>query len=283
MGTAVLTGVLDSTRESRGTTPFSRFIATTKTESSAERLRIELIEHRNRLDIHHGDNEEAFRKADVIILGCKPYMAEEILRFRNRERTLEALKGKLIISLVAASPPAKLFKYIYGYDIHNDGVDTKDPCYITSANPSIAATVRESSTTVLTPHPLLPKHFVDMTHWIFSQVGRVYYVQPELYDVGCIVGGATGAFMAVAIEGLLDGAVAEGIKRSDARAILAQSLIGLGKLMESGELPSEIQEKCSSPRGLTIRGLLALEAGGVRPAFSKAVMESTERARQLQN
>lgn len=87
--------------------------------------------------------------------------------------------------------------------------------------------------------------------------------------------------MTVAVDGLLDGAVAEGMKRSEAMELVAGMLRGCAELLGNGGHPAVLREEIASPKGTTIRGLMELERGGVRGAFGRAVIEASERAREL--
>lgn len=89
------------------------------------------------------------------------------------------------------------------------------------------------------------------------------------------------AFLTVAIDGILDGAVKEGIKRADARALMAQSLRGLTHLLESGKTGDVIREETSSPRGTTIEGLTGLEEDRVRYAYCRSVERGTKRSKAM--
>jgi pyrroline-5-carboxylate reductase len=90
-----------------------------------------------------------------------------------------------------------------------------------------------------------------------------------------------GAFISVALDGILDGAVSQGLKRSLGRTMVTQSLMGLAKLLEAGDTPDVLREKFASPRGTTIDGLLSLEEDKVRSAFSKAVIKTAHKSQSM--
>ena len=130
-------------------------------------------------------------------------------------------------------------------------------------------------------HTNVPEDMMELTNWIFLQLGKTAPVTPDLYDIGGVLAGASGVFLSVALDGILDGAVHQGLKRAQARAILTQTLVSLAKLLEEGNTPDVLREKFSSPRGTTIEGLLSLEEDSVRHAFSKAVIKSTHRSQTM--
>lgn len=71
------------------------------------------------------------------------------------------------------------------------------------------------------------------------------------------------------------------MKRVEAKEMLAETLRGMADLLAAGEHPAVLREAISSPRGTTSRGLLALGAGNVRSSFSRAIMDATDRAREM--
>jgi pyrroline-5-carboxylate reductase len=275
MGSAVLSGIL-ANHKTATQAPITKFIACVQTPSSAERLRTTFKDHLDHLTVLHNDNLTAFQQADVILLACKPYLARSIL---SPDGVREALHGKFLISILAGSSPEKLASFIYPGVLLESAAGHR--CHITRATPNMAASLGSSMTLIETATPALPPELAGVAEWIFGQVGGVKYVAPDVFDVGSAVTGAGIAFLTVAVDGMLDGAVAEGVKRGEAREMVAQTLRGMADLLAAGNHPAVLREEISSPRGTTIRGLLALEEGRVRASFSKAVMEATERAREL--
>jgi len=275
LGSAILTGVLEACGriEANGDEPrISRFIATVNSEGSAEALRSRFAKYLDRLEVRRGDNVTAMKEADIILLGFKPYMVELVLK---AEGVREALAGKLVISLLIGTPPKKLEAAIFHAEPR--GKDEKI-FYIKRACLNVAAEFGESMTIIETTP--MPEEYEEVTDWILAQLGKTASVAPDLFDIGCVVGGAAGAFLTVAFDGMLDGAVSQGLKRADANKMLTQLLFSMAKLLEN-EHPAVLREKFSSPKGTTIDGLLSLEEDRVRHAFSKAVIASSKRSQEI--
>lgn len=277
MGTAVLAGIL-ANRNTAAQAPVTKYIACVQSPSSAARLTAQFQSHLDHLTILQNDNLKAFQAADVILLACKPDMASSILR---ESGMLAALEGKFLISILAGSAPAKLAQLIYGDVALSLQREPERRCVIARATPNMAASLGSSMTLIEAAWPPLPQELSDMAAWIFRQVGEVRYVEPSVFDCGSTLAGAGIAFMTIAVDGLLDGAVAEGIKRAEAKEMLAQMLRGMADLLAAGSHPAVLREEISSPRGTTIRGLLALEKGAVRGSFSRAIIDATKRAGEM--
>jgi pyrroline-5-carboxylate reductase len=283
MGAAILSGVLESCSraQANGEEPkISRFIATVNSEGSADALQRRFEGYADRFDVRRGENVTAMREADIVLLAFKPYMVDLVLR---QPGVREALAGKLIISVLVGSPPAKLEEAIFNRDSDFDWgeIPRKEqgkPLYIKRAMLNIAAEFRESMTVIETTN--MPRQYEEITEWIFLQLGKIQPVAPDLFDIGGVLAGASGALLSVAFDGMLDGAVKQGLKRADAKKILTHSLFSMAKLLEN-EHPAVLRERFSSPKGTTIDGLLSLEEDRARYAFSKAVIASTKRSLEI--
>jgi pyrroline-5-carboxylate reductase len=226
--------------------------------------------------ILQNDNVKGVQAADVIILGCKPYMVEDILR---EEGIREALRGKLLISICAGVPVEQMENVLYGPD--SPITERENRCRVVRAMPNTAAVVRESMTVIATVTPPLPTELESLVTWIFTRIGRVVHLPPSMMDVSTALCGSGPAFLALMMESLADGAVAMGLPRAEAQLMAAQTMRGTAGIVLSGEHPALVREKVSTPGGCTIGGLLVLEEGRVRGTVARCVREATVVAAQL--
>lgn len=108
MGTAVLSAIIntlsapqiDGADESKAPLP-AKFLATVNSQSSVERL---AKTFGDKVQISIGKNDQVVEKSDLIILGCKPFLAETILTPIPKE----LFKGKTVVSLLAGKTIAQL-------------------------------------------------------------------------------------------------------------------------------------------------------------------------------
>lgn len=288
MGVAILSGVLDSIREhSKATSPKSeeegssripsRFIACVKRPESVKRVDEALSCYGQNVTVIADDNLRGVQEADVVLLGCKPYMIRDIL---GAEGIREALAGKILISILAGVPSEQIMQILYDGSSEISSQDGNQ-CQVVRAMPSTAAAVRQSMTVVETSTPPLPKAQADLVTWIFSKIGKVVRVAPTAMDVCTALCGSGPAFMALVMEAMADGAVAMGLPRAEAQMMAAQTMKGASDLVLNGQHPAILREKTSTPGGCTIGGLLVLEEGAVRGTVARAVREATVVASQL--
>lgn len=272
LGTAIAGGIIDP---ARGNT-IRRLIATVGTEPSKHRVESALADNSSRLEVLLQDeNVRAIQEADVVLLAVKPVKREG---FFNAPGIREALRGKLLISILAGISTKELIRLLLGdQQVSSDQL----PLQIVRAMPNMAAKIREAVTLFTADLNTLSKDNLEIASWIFNQVGSAQYIAESSFDIAAVLVGCGGSLLLLAIDGLLDAAVAEGLKRSEAQNMVVTSAIGMMKLVPAGDHPSVLREKIASPGGCSIRALLELEKAGVRSAYTGAIMAASEKSRSM--
>lgn len=297
MGIAILSGVLSSLYEiqaekslflqstSGTSTPAeevpsrlpSKFIACVRRPESARKIKHALKQHLKAVTIVQNDNVKACKEADVVLLGCKPYMVADILK---EEGMREVLAGKLLISICAGVPVTQIEEALYGEAITGDPVK-QGKCRVVRAMPNTASAIRESMTVIATSVPPLPADTSSLVTWIFKRIGDVVHLPASTMDASTALCGSGPAFFALMLEAAIDGGVAMGLPRAEAQRMAAQTMRGAAGLVLAGEHPALLKDKVSTPGGCTIGGLLVLEEGRVRGTVARAIREATVVASQL--
>ncbi|KAK7892993.1 delta 1-pyrroline-5-carboxylate reductase [Exophiala xenobiotica] len=254
----------------------STFIACVRRPESAKRIKLAVENYCPKVTVLQDENFKGVTAADVVILGCKPYMVSDILR---EEGIKDALAGKLLISICAGVPVEQMGKALYG-ESYPANIPS-DACRLVRVMPNTAAIVRESMTVIATSSPPLPSDLSAVVEWIFTRIGRVVHLPPSMMDVSTALCGSGPAFLALMMESLADGAVAMGLPRAEAQLMAAQTMRGTAGMVLAGEHPALVREKVSTPGGCTIGGLLVLEEGRVRGTVARSVREATVVAAQL--
>ncbi|KAF5002055.1 hypothetical protein FDECE_10734 [Fusarium decemcellulare] len=268
LGTAIAAGILDPV--DKNGISIKRLIATVGTEPSKHRVEDALSQHSSRLTVLlHQDNVRAIQEADVVLLAFKPVKREEVF---GAPGIKEALRGKLIISIMAG---------ISTKEIARLADDSTGNLQAVRVMPNMAAKIREAVSLCTANSDTLSKDNLEIATWIFSQVGEAQFIAESSFDISAVLVGCAGSLLLLAVDGLLDAAVAEGVKRPEAQKMVVNSAIGMMKLVPAGDHPSVLREKIASPGGCSIRALLELEKLGVRSAFTSAIMAAAERSKSM--
>ena len=228
------------------------------------------LERLKELDRQYGiqvssDNADLVRHSDIIILAVKPQIMDSVLK----EIAPAVTRKKLLISIAAGVSTAKIRAVLH-----------KDARLI-RVMPNTPALVLEGVTAIAKADGLEPDD-LDTAGEIFSAVGRVVVLDESLMDAVTGLSGSGPAYVAVVIESLADGGVRMGLDRITAMTLATQTVLGAAKLLlETGLHPGALKDMVSSPGGTSIAGIAALEEGGIRTTFIKAVERATERSREL--
>jgi pyrroline-5-carboxylate reductase len=117
---------------------------------------------------------------------------------------------------------------------------------------------------------------------VLGSVGTVVRVPESLLDAVTGLSGSGPAYVFLVAEALIEAGVLAGLPRPVSSSLAVQTLLGAARLLaESGDGPEALRAAVTSPGGTTAAGLRALERAGVRSAFLDAVMDATERSREL--
>ncbi|MEA3289035.1 MAG: pyrroline-5-carboxylate reductase [Campylobacterota bacterium] len=132
--------------------------------------------------------------------------------------------------------------------------------------PNLCASVGESLTT-LTGDIVIKEEALEL----FSAIGQTVWLSSEKeLDIATAVAGSGPAYLALIHEALCDGAVKQGMKRTDAINVANGLFKGFGELIGTTNA-SLLKDGVMSPGGTTAAGYAALEENAVRNGCIKAV------------
>jgi pyrroline-5-carboxylate reductase len=204
-------------------------------------------------------------EADVVILAVKPQIMAPVLR-----EVLPALTNRpLLISLAAGVSTATIQSVLGKYQ------------RLIRVMPNTPALVLQG-VTAIAKSPGLDVDDLETAQEIFAAVGKVVVLDEEQLDAVTGLSGSGPAYIAIVIESLADGGVKMGLDRATAMTLATQTVLGAAMLLsETGLHPGALKDMVSSPGGTTIAGIAALEEGGIRTTFIRAVERATLRSREL--
>ncbi|EON62600.1 hypothetical protein W97_01824 [Coniosporium apollinis CBS 100218] len=260
MGTALLSGILQATEKSSHDLKFSLSV---RSEASLDRLQQD-SRVAGRTQYVGTSNVEAARLSDVVLLGFRPHQLSEVL---SEPGLAEALKDKLIISLLAGVPTRQI------------SASLADSDRVARVIPSIGAQINESMSIIAAAS--LNAVDKELVIWLFQQVGRTQIVSEELIGSFTAVSAACHALTVVAADAIVDGSVAEGISRPEALELAAQCLRSSASMLQGHMSIEGLKESMSIANGITINAILELDRGRVRPGISDAVRHAVRYARGM--
>lgn len=209
------------------------------------------------------NNADAIKGADYIILAVKPWLVEDVLC----ELSADALQpGQVVISVAAGVPWEKMSQTLRagGYTL------PEEMFYVI---PNIAAEQLQSMTFVA---PVVDKNnragdVVDL----FKFVGDVLLTDEAHLGAGTALASCGIAYALRYLRAATEGGVQLGFKAEDALQIVNQTMTGaISLLHSSGKHPEELIDMVTTPGGITIKGLNAMEEAGFTNAVIQGLMAS---------
>ena len=227
------------------------------------------VERQRELTARYGikmlENTEAVAEAETVILVVKPQDMSDLL-----SEIAESIKpGTLVVSLAA-------------------GVDTT---FIESRLPEGVAVVRVMPNTpaqvdegmaAISPGSHSTQDHLDRVTEILSATGRVITVPERYQDAVTAISGTGPAYLFFVVEAMIEAGVHLGLPRDTATELVVQTMLGSAKLLrETGEHPTVLRERVTSPGGTTAAAVRELEDHKVRAAFLRAMEAARDRSRDL--
>ena len=251
MGTAVTSAILKSKFD-----PYPKKIIACTIPSQEQSLK-ETFADQPLVHVSAGveNNNKAVTEADVIILGCKPYMYEGIY-----EEVKESLTGKqLLISLLAGTT----IKELSIFTPYVAKVMTNTPARFGCGTAAIAFA------------PEVSEESQELVMKLIDTVGMTVKIPEKNMDIATSLIGSGPAFCLLMMESMIDGAVRMGMPYDVASVAAAKVMEGTARMvLETGEHPAALKSKVCTPGGTTIGGLLTMEDRGLRSAIARGVEEA---------
>ncbi len=202
------------------------------------------------------ENRRAAAGADVVILAVKPWKVQEVI-----EEIKDCLDyGKQAVASVAGGiGTAQLCSWLDRGDGKYPGVY----CLI----PNMAVAVM-CGMTFMTSVGSTPE--MDERMWaIFKETGDAMFVEERLMGAATALASCGIAYAMRYIRAATEGGVELGFRVEDAQRVVMQTMKGAVELLSSGGSHPEAEiDKVTTPGGLTIRGLNAMEEAG----FTRSVV-----------
>lgn len=202
------------------------------------------------------DNKVAIAGADYIVIAVKPKVVKTVI---DEIKTVMDYSSQTIINMAASISIAQLSEWL------EEGGKVPD---IVQALPNIGIAER-ASMTFLSPSRQAEKN-LSKVETIFNSVGNSLVVDESLLSSGTALSGCGIAFIMRFVRAASEAGVELGFKANDAKDVVLQTMLGAVRLLQAnGGNPEAEIDKVTTPGGMTIRGLNAMEQAG----FTNAVIQ----------
>ncbi len=252
MGETLLAGLLRSRWEPESITVTDRRGAHTAALSA-------------RYGVTAATNADAVKDADTVIIVVKPQDVVDLL-----PEIREHLKpGSLVVSLCAGIPTSLV------------EAGLGDGHAVVRVMPNTPALVAEGMAAI-SPGTTATAEHLERVSELMNAVGRSVIVPEKYQDAVTAISGSGPAYLFFVVEAMIDAGVMLGLPRDIATELVVQTMYGSAKLLsESGEHPTVLRERVTSPGGTTAAALRALENHRVKAAFMTAMEDARDQSARL--
>jgi pyrroline-5-carboxylate reductase len=196
-------------------------------------------------------NAEVARRADLVVLAHKPAQLGEV--------AAEVAPHASAVASILAATPLEALRAAY------------PACPVYRFLPSLPVEVRAGAVVQArdaTQDPQLDARVAEL----FGSLGMLVTLEDRLVDAAMCLMSCGPAYVALVVEAQVEAGVRYGIPASEGAELVVQTLAGTAELLRTrGYDTLAVRREVSSPGGVTVRGVDALERGGVRAAFSDAM------------
>lgn len=211
------------------------------------------------------NNRQVALFSDVLVLAVKPAVMESVIA-----EIRDAVDDRTIVVTLAAGKTLAWLSDQFGRTVK-----------IVRTMPNTPALVGEGMTALCRNDAVTDEDLAKVQK-IFDCCGKTEVMPESLIDAATSLGGSSPAYVFMFMEALADAAVLQGMPRSAAYRMAAQTVLGSAKLMlETGKHPAELKDMVCSPGGTTIEGVRVLEERGMRSAVIEALTACGEKAKKL--
>jgi pyrroline-5-carboxylate reductase len=224
--------------------------------------RIHLIE---RYGIRIAGNAEAAAEAKIVLIAVKPQditgVLDEIAPVITADQIVASLAAGVATDVIEAYLPA--------------GTP------VVRIMPNTPAQVDEGMATLSAGRHARDDQ-TEQVAKLLAATGEVAIVPEKYQDAVTAISGTGPAYLFFVVEAMIEAGVHLGLPRHTATELAVQTMYGSAKLLkETGEHPTVLRERVTSPGGTTAAAVRVLEDHKVRAAFLGAMEAARNRSRDL--
>lgn len=207
------------------------------------------------------DNLQAIHSADLVIIAVKPWILPAVAA--QLRSYIQPTRQE--VALIVAGIPGRELTEMFT-------VSGTTPA-LSIVMPNTAIALRRSMTFMVELNGKCP-----LAHDAFSRLGSLMSIEERLLPAATALASCGIAYALRYIRAAVEGGVELGFRAADAQAIVAATVAGAAALLGKPEAHAEAEiDKVTTPGGITIRGLNAMEAAGFTPAVIAGLRASANK------
>ena len=237
--------------------------------SNTSAPKLEAIKKKEPLIRTTTDNRECVADADVVVLAVKPWKLPPLV---EQLKPLLDYRNQIVCSMVGGVGLEKLQQLFFKTEAEREADAPATPVlYYLIPNTAIATC---QSMTFLSSVGATPEQDEQLLA-IFRELGDAMLVEERLMNAGLVLASCGIAYALRYIRANTQGGVLLGFRPDEAQRIVAQTMQGAASLLrQDGSHPESEIDKVTTPAGLTIRGLNAMERNGFTSSIIEGLMAS---------
>jgi pyrroline-5-carboxylate reductase len=223
------------------------------------------------------DNLRLFLMCDIIVLAVKPQQMADVLKQVTGHNEYGVPSRKLVISIAAGVPIAKLESLLYSRLSKSDNENLP----IIRVMPNTPALVL-SGMSGMTPNRYALPDDINSARAILEAMGKVIEFKEDDLDAVTALSGSGPAYLFYLAESMIEAGIKIGLDQDDASILTNTTLKGAVALMEEmSETPEMLRKRVTSPGGTTEEAIKVLEKKKVKEAIAEAIAAAAKRSKEL--
>lgn len=213
-----------------------------------------------------GDNNQAVREADLVILAVKPQVLKSVAR-----ELAPSLPPNCVVVSIAAGIPMRALQAWLG-----------EATAIVRCMPNTPALVRAGAAG-LYASPQTSAEQKRLAEDILATVGIIVWVDQEAQiDAVTALSGSGPAYFFLVMEAMQQAGEQLGLQPEIARRLTLQTALGAAKMAAESEIDvAELRRRVTSPGGTTERAIQCFADAGLPAIFNQAMTAAAARAAEM--
>jgi len=209
--------------------------------------------------------QEGIEEAGIVIIGVKPQDMDAVL-----ESISERVRDEAVVVSIAAG---KNLEYIESRLSTGRKIIRVMPNTLVDAKKGFSALCCNKNVT---------EEEFEMVRSLFCSIGDTVVIKESLFDAFTGFSCSGPGYIYEFLEAMIDAGVYAGLTREDSSNFTLQNMIGACEMViKRSEHPVVLKERMTSPGGVTISGLKALNERGFKGIVQNAVASAVEKSKEL--